>query len=83
MQSKIENKSNIFKSIKYQFKTILSTLKYHYNLGLKEKNFIVLNSIHKSGTTYFRLVLANYLKLYYDKKTTLITYRENVRRWGS
>jgi hypothetical protein len=76
MKNKIKNKHNNFKSTKSPFKKILSIVKYYYILGRKEKNYIILNSIHKSGTTYFRLIFANYLKLYYDKTQQLVTYKE-------
>lgn len=76
MKKKTKNKSKIVKSIRSSLRNILAVVQYHYLLGPKEKNFIVLNSIHKSGTTYFRLIFANYLKLYYDKTQALITYKE-------
>lgn len=61
-------------------KTFSAFLKYYVILNKKERKFIILNSIHKSGTTYFRLIFANYLKLYYDETSTLVTYKEMQSR---
>ena len=76
MAARMNSEHNTTKSYKLPIKHLFFFIKYYYTLGHKEKNFIILNSIHKSGTTYFRLIFANYLKLYYEKITTCITYKQ-------
>ena len=41
-----------------------------------EKDFIVLNTIPKSGTNYFRILVGNYLNVLYENRDTPTGYKE-------
>lgn len=57
-----------------------SVKRWIYRKYLKiEKDSIVIHSIPKSGTTYLRLFLTNYLKIYFDDIEEPITYRKMTK----
>lgn len=49
---------------------------YYSRWRFKEKDFIILNSIQKSGTNYFRRLMANYLVMYFERRDEPVTYDE-------
>ena len=54
-------------------------VKYSYytaTLGRKEKDWLILNTIPKSGTMYFMMFMANYFRLVYEDADDRTSYHE-------
>lgn len=56
-------------------RSLLNRLYYRLATG-NEDGFIVLNTIPKSGTNYFRILIGNYLNILYDNRDIPTGYKE-------